>query len=88
MQITSTQIRAARAAIKWSAKQLADLSGVALRTIVRIEQFDGVPEAHSSTIKLIVNTLEAAGIEFIGTPQDRPGIRISLDTSEKNQNKQ
>jgi transcriptional regulator with XRE-family HTH domain len=74
--LTGAQIRSARAALGWSARTLAETSGVGLRTLMRLEQYDDVPPSHVSTIVQIQSTLEAAGIEFIGTPEDRPGIRI------------
>lgn len=55
---------------------MAIQSGVARRTIVSIEQENGVPSANASTLTKIQAALEAAGIEFIGTPHDGPGIRI------------
>lgn len=75
--ITGLQIRAARAALGWSATTLADKAGVALRTIARFEQTDGMPQTRLATILVIRRVFEDAGIEFIGTPDDRPGIRIS-----------
>jgi hypothetical protein len=51
---------------------------VARRTIVSIERENGVPSANASTLAKIQTALEAAGIEFIGTPNDGPGIRIRL----------
>jgi transcriptional regulator with XRE-family HTH domain len=74
--ITGLQIRSARAALGWSAKFLAGKSGVGLRTLMRIESSDGVPSSHSSTLIELEKALEAAGIEFIGTPEDGPGIRL------------
>jgi transcriptional regulator with XRE-family HTH domain len=76
--ISGAQIRAARAALAWSAQELSDCSGVSLRTLLRFEQVDGVPPSRSSTLIDVQKALEAAGIEFIGTPEDRPGIRISV----------
>jgi hypothetical protein len=55
---------------------LAIQSGVARRTIVSIEQEEGVPSANASTLSKIQTALEAAGIEFIGAPEDGPGIRV------------
>jgi hypothetical protein len=49
---------------------------VASRTIVRLEQFDGIPPSRSSTLVDIRRAFEAAGIEFIGAPDDGPGIRL------------
>jgi hypothetical protein len=74
--LCGSQIRAARGALRWSADDLAANSGVASRTIVRLEQHDGVPPSRSSTLMDIQRTLEAGGIEFIGSPDDGPGIRI------------
>jgi transcriptional regulator with XRE-family HTH domain len=74
--ITALQIRAARHALRWSASELAQRSDVAVRTIKRLEQYEGVPPSHAGTLEKIRLTLEAAGIEFIGTPEDGPGIRL------------
>lgn len=74
--ITGAQIRSARAALGWSAHALADRSGVSLRTLLRFEQVDSVPPSRSSTLIDVQKALEAAGIEFIGTPEDAPGIRL------------
>jgi len=41
-----------------------------------IEADDGDPKCRPSTLKKLVDTYEAAGIEFIGTPDNDPGIRI------------
>ena len=66
----------ARAALGWSVRQLADVSEVGVRTIHRIEAQHGLPTATSANLKLIRETLEAAGIEFIGAPDDGPGARL------------
>ena len=74
--ITASQIRAARGALGWSAQELAQQSGVGHRTIIRIEATDGVPLGRVSTLLDLKAALEAAGIEFVGSPDDRPGIRL------------
>jgi len=74
--LTGTQIRIARTALRWSADELASRSGVGSRTIKRIEMDPGLPNSNVSTLVKLKATLEAAGIEFIGSPEDRPGIRI------------
>jgi transcriptional regulator with XRE-family HTH domain len=74
--ITGAQIRAARAALGWSATRLANATGVAMKTIARLEQVDGLPPSRSRTLVVVQKVLEGAGIEFIGTPDDGPGIRI------------
>jgi len=72
--ITGAQIRSARAALGWSAQTLAEKSGVGLRTLMRLEQINGVPGSRSSTLVVIQNALESAGIEFTGTETFRRGI--------------
>lgn len=74
--ITAVQIRAARASLGWTAAELADAAGIASRTILRIEAGFGIPQTTTGTIAKIQTALEAAGIEFIGTPDDAPGIRV------------
>ena len=74
--ITGAQIRSARTALRWSVDSLADRSGVSARTIKRMEVVDTVPNSTLPNIIAIRFTLESAGIEFIGTPDDGPGIRI------------
>ncbi|WP_404830286.1 helix-turn-helix domain-containing protein [Sedimentimonas flavescens] len=75
-KITGTQIRAARGALGWSVQDLADRTRVGTATIVRYEAADGAPPSRKGNLELIRKTFEAAGIEFIGSPDDRPGIRI------------
>ena len=75
--ITGTQLRAARGALNWSVRDLADRSGVAAATIVRYEAERDVPKSRKGNLAELRRTLEAAGIEFIGAPGDRPGIRIA-----------
>ena len=62
--ITGEQIRAARAALGWSALYLAKASQVARRTIVSIEACEGVPSSNAQTLYKIRTALEAAGVEF------------------------
>jgi transcriptional regulator with XRE-family HTH domain len=74
--LTGGQIRAARAALRWSAQDLADKAKVGVQTIKRFEAVDGVPPSRSSTLLDVQHALEAVGIEFIGAPDDGPGIRL------------
>jgi len=55
---------------------LAKESGVSARTINRIEVEGGVEVATKANLKLIRETLEAAGVEFVGGPGDGPGVRL------------
>ena len=78
--ITGGQIRSARAALRWSIAELADKSGVGVRTIKRFEAVDGIPASRTSTLIELKAVLESAGIEFTGTESDRPGITFSRRT--------
>lgn len=73
---SSEQIKMARAALGWSVDKLAEVSAVGVRTIHRIEAQVGMPNATAANLKLIRETLEAAGIEFIGDVDEGPGIRL------------
>lgn len=77
MSITGQQIRVARAALSWSVQGLADATGVGTATIVRYEMSEGaVPKSRKNNLEIIRTSLEAAGIVFVGTPEDGPGIRM------------
>jgi transcriptional regulator with XRE-family HTH domain len=72
--ISGAQIRAARAFLGWTVKELAEKSNVGISTIQRIENAIGPPNTLVSNLAAIQSTLEAAGIEF--TNGDAPGIRM------------
>jgi DNA-binding XRE family transcriptional regulator len=74
--IGGAQIRAARALLNWPAEVLAKTVGVTRQTIQRLEQHDGLPPSRSQTLEQIQRAFEAAGVEFIGTPDDGPGVRL------------
>ena len=75
--ISSSQVRAAKALLRWSGEELAIRSGISLSTIRRVEGSDGIPETQNiKTIMAIKKALEDAGVEFIGAPDDRPGVRL------------
>ncbi len=76
--ITSAQIRAARALLDWSRKDLAEHSGISFASMIRLESFDGVPASNFKTLETIKKTFEKAGIEFIGTPESGAGVRWSI----------
>jgi hypothetical protein len=52
-------------------------AGVGIQTIKRFEALDDVPPSRSSTLLDVQATSESAGIEFIGSPTDRRGIRLA-----------
>ena len=74
--ITVQQLQMARAALGWSLDVLGEKSGVSSRTIRRIESEGGLEKATSAHLKLIKQTLEQAGVEFIGRADEGPGVRL------------
>ena len=84
MLITVEQIKAARGALNWSAARLASESGLSLRTIQNIESVNEDIAARKVSLIAVKAVFEAAGIEFIGTPDDAPGIRIHRPKSPQN----
>jgi hypothetical protein len=79
--ISTDQVRAARALLRWSAQQLADASGVGVATIRRMEVVDGVPSGQIRSLLAIQTALESAGVEFVGSPTDNPGVRLKTKPS-------
>ena len=74
--LSSAQIRAARALLRWSASDLSQASGVGTATLQRMEVMEGVPSGQVRTLLAIKEALEAAGVEFVGTPTENPGVRL------------
>ena len=64
--ITAAQMRAARAMLGIDQKTLAELSGVSLPTIQRMEASEGTVRGVVDTLTKVVEALSAAGIELIG----------------------
>lgn len=72
--VNAQQIRAARGWLGLSQEELAELSGVAKRTIARFEQELSVPYAR--TLRDLRRCLEERGIEFLFDGSQGVGIRI------------
>jgi DNA-binding transcriptional regulator YiaG len=72
VQITSAQIRAARALLNLSGRQLSERSGISPSTLHRAENAEGKPNMHASTLIAIEAALEALGVEFL----DDTGVRL------------
>jgi transcriptional regulator with XRE-family HTH domain len=63
--ITATQLRAARALLGIDQQTLADMSGVSLPTIQRMEASQGNVRGVVDTLTKVVEALNAAGIELL-----------------------
>jgi transcriptional regulator with XRE-family HTH domain len=64
--ITAAQLRAARALLGIDQQTLANLAGVSLPTIQRMEASQGNVRGVIDTLIKVVEALNAAGIELIG----------------------
>jgi transcriptional regulator with XRE-family HTH domain len=64
--ITAGQMRAARALLGLDQRGLAELSGLSLPTIQRMEASDGVIRGNVDSLMKLIGALSAAGIELIG----------------------
>src|SRR5438105_12669574 len=64
--IAAAQLRASRALLGIDQRKLADLSGLSLPTIQRMEASDGVIRGNVDSLVKLSDALAAAGIELIG----------------------
>jgi len=71
--ITAAQLRAARALLGIDQRRLAELAGVSLPTIQRMEASDGTVRGVVGTLMKVVEALESSGIELIGDGQASVG---------------
>jgi len=72
--IIASQIRAARALLGIDQRQLADLAGVSLPTIQRMEAATGEVRGTVDKLMKLIRALEAAGIELIGEHAPSAGL--------------
>lgn len=63
--ITAAQMRAARALLGLDQRRLAELSGLSLPTIQRMEASEEVIRGNVDSLMKLVSALNAAGIELI-----------------------
>jgi transcriptional regulator with XRE-family HTH domain len=64
--ITASQLRAARALVNISQRKLAELSGLSVPTIQRMEASRDVIRGNVDSLMKLVGALDAAGVELIG----------------------
>ncbi len=74
--LSSEQIRAARALLRWEQKDLAEASGISLPSIKRLETQPGQLAAQAGTIDDLRAALEKGGIEFIAENGGGAGVRL------------
>ena len=75
--LTSAQIRAARALIRWSAEDLAKGCALGIATIRRAELRETETKLTAANDLAVRRALEAAGVEFIDERESwGPGVRL------------
>lgn len=73
--ITGSQLRAARALVRWSVEDLADRSRVAVATVIHAEAEEGLVTAADA--RSFLCALEEAGVEFIAENGGGVGVRFA-----------
>jgi transcriptional regulator with XRE-family HTH domain len=77
--ITAGQVRAAWALLGLDQRQLAELSGLSLPAIQRMEASDGVIRGNVDSLMKLINALTAAGVELIGDGvASGRGVRLAV----------
>ena len=76
LSLTSEQVRAARALLRWEQRDLAEASGISLPSVKRLETQPGALAAQERTIMELRKALERAGVEFISENGGGSGVRL------------
>lgn len=81
--MTSEDIKAARAYVSWTAKELAEISGVSLDTLRSFESGRSGSLSASNQAK-VVSALEAEGVQFLenGQVATGPGVAVRPDKAD------
>jgi transcriptional regulator with XRE-family HTH domain len=72
--VTPAQCRAARGLLDWSQQDLASQAGVGIVTVRQLEA--GVNEPRRSTLEVVRQAFERAGVEFIDQNGGGAGVRL------------
>jgi transcriptional regulator with XRE-family HTH domain len=76
LKVSIRQIKAARALLAWSQEDLANMAGISVPTIKRLEADDGLLGGRNQTATRIKGALQAAGVEFIDENGGGAGVRL------------
>ena len=78
--IIAAQLRAARALLGIDQRRMAELAGLSVPTIQRMEASDGLIRGNVDSLMKLIAGLDAAGIELIGegaaSPAGGRGVRL------------
>lgn len=81
--LTSAQLRAGRALVRWSAEDLARASAVSVTTIRRAELMEEQTSMTAPNDQAVRRSLEAAGVEFIEENGGGPGVRLKKRSKQR-----
>jgi transcriptional regulator with XRE-family HTH domain len=81
--LSSAQIRAARALVRWSAEDLARESLLSVATIRRAELSEKETSLTAANNLAVRRALEVAGVEFIDENGGGPGVRLRKRQAKK-----
>ncbi len=78
--ISAAQLRSARALAGLDQKRLAEISGLSVPTIQRMEASEGVIRGNVDSLMKLIAALDAAGVILIGegaaSPEGGRGVRL------------
>lgn len=77
-RLTSAQIRAARALLRWSAAELAAAAQIGVNTVRRAELAEEATALTVANEAAIRQSLEDAGVDFIDANGGGPGVRLRV----------
>ncbi len=82
--ITAAQLRAARVLLGIDQRQLAELSGLSVPTIQRMEASEAMVRGNVDSLVKLITALEAAGIELIDegavSSAEGRGVRLRINS--------
>jgi len=81
--LAGSQIRAARALLRWTADDLAREAALGRNTILRAEVADAQTSLTAANDLAVRRALEAAGVEFIDEDGGGPGVRLRKRQTKK-----
>lgn len=85
--ITAAQLRAARGLLGIDQRELAQLAGLSIPTIQRMEASDGVVRSNVDSLVKVTQALDLAGIELISegaaTTGCGRGVRLRLTAAQR-----
>jgi ribosome-binding protein aMBF1 (putative translation factor) len=86
--LTSAQIRAARALLRWNAEDLAAHALIGVATIRRAELSEAKTSMTTANDLAVRRALENAGVQFIDENGEGAGVRLKKKRNKRNNSSQ